>query len=83
MGDIAKFIAGFERFQEKYFGADRELFVVRNVVNLVPPHEIGAQFPGMGAALEFAVQNLEVEHIVVLGHSGGSRPCCGGAKTAN
>jgi carbonic anhydrase len=54
-----------------------EVFVVRNVANLVPPYEIGGGFHGVSSALEFAVMNLRVKHIVVMGHSG-----CGGVKAA-
>ena len=110
MKDIAKFIAGFERFQEKYFAHDRELFeqlrhaqrprvmvisccdsrvdpailtgadpgdmfVVRNVANLVSPYMPGGNFASEPAALEFAVQSLEVEHVIVLGHAQ-----CGGIR---
>ena len=117
MKDIARFIAGFERFQGKYFGHDRELFdrlqrgqhphammisccdsrvdpailtgaepgeifVMRNVANLVPPYEPGGNFASVPAALEFAVLSLEVEHIIVLGHArcGGIDALMGGAK---
>ncbi|MDZ4201161.1 MAG: carbonic anhydrase [Gallionella sp.] len=117
MDDIVKFIAGFERFQDKYFGHDRslfdqlrlvqrprtmviaccdsrvdpatitgaepgEMFVVRNVANLVPPYEPGGNFASVPAALEFAVQSLEVEHIIVLGHAhcGGIHALMSGAE---
>ncbi|MEI2386826.1 carbonic anhydrase [Breoghania sp. JC706] len=46
-----------------------ELFVVRNVANLVPPYEEHGDYHGTSAALEFAVHGLKVEHIVVLGHA--------------
>src|SRR6185503_9546658 len=52
-----------------------ELFVVRNVANLVPPFETGGDYHGTSAALEFAVQALRVKHIVVLGHAR-----CGGVR---
>ncbi len=52
-----------------------ELFVVRNVANLVPPYETAGDFHGTSAALEFAVQALRVKHIVVLGHAR-----CGGIR---
>ena len=45
-----------------------ELFVVRNVANLVPPYQPDESYHGTSAALEFAVRDLEVEHILVLGH---------------
>ncbi|AHB47410.1 carbonate dehydratase [Hyphomicrobium nitrativorans NL23] len=54
-----------------------ELFVARNVANLVPPFEKGGLFHGVSAAIEFAVLNLRVKHIVIMGHSG-----CGGVKAA-
>lgn len=104
MPDIGKFISGFKRFQDNYFGRDRdlyerlkigqfpralvvaccdaridpavltgsepgEIFVVRNVANLVPPREYGGGYHGVSAALEFATCHLGVEHIIVLGHS--------------
>ena len=52
-----------------------ELFMVRNVANLVPPYEPHGDYHGTSAALEFAVTGLQVEHIVVLGHA-----YCGGVK---
>ena len=52
-----------------------ELFVIRNVANIVPPHETGGDYHGTSAAIEFAVEGLEVKHIVVLGHA-----TCGGIK---
>jgi carbonic anhydrase len=50
-----------------------ELFVVRNIANLVPPYEPNESHHGVSAALEFGVMGLNVEHIVVMGHAG-----CGG-----
>jgi carbonic anhydrase len=52
-----------------------ELFVARNVANLIPPFETGGEFHGTSAALEFAVQALRVKHIVILGHAR-----CGGVR---
>src|SRR5580692_1641073 len=46
-----------------------ELFVVRNVANLVPPYSPSGFTHGVSAALEFAVQTLKVKHIIVLGHT--------------
>jgi carbonic anhydrase len=52
-----------------------ELFVVRNVANLVPPYEQEGKYHGVSAALEFGVGVLKVKHIVVLGHAR-----CGGVQ---
>ena len=52
-----------------------ELFVIRNVANLVPPYAPDDQHHGTSAAIEFAVRHLKVEHIIVMGHAQ-----CGGVK---
>lgn len=52
-----------------------ELFIVRNVANLVPPYEKGGKFHGVSSAIEFAVVNLKVENVIVLGHRQ-----CGGIR---
>lgn len=52
-----------------------DIFVVRNVANLVPPYDDGSQMPGIRADIEFAVKSLNVKHIIILGHSG-----CGGIR---
>jgi len=53
-----------------------ELFVVRNVANLVPPCEPARSgFHGTSSAIEFAVENLKVENVIVLGHRQ-----CGGIR---
>jgi carbonic anhydrase len=54
-----------------------EMFVVRNVANLVPPFEPDSAYHGVSAALEFAVTQLEVEELVVMGHG-----FCGGCAAA-
>ena len=55
--------------------APGELFVVRNVANLVPPYEPDGKLHGVSAALEFGVKVLAVKQIVVMGHAG-----CGGVN---
>lgn len=46
-----------------------DLFVIRNVANLVPPAENQGHYHGTSAALEFGVRNLKVQHVIVLGHA--------------
>lgn len=52
-----------------------ELFVVRNVANLIPPYAPDGGTHGVSAAIEFGVAALKIKHIVVLGHAH-----CGGVK---
>lgn len=52
-----------------------DIFVVRNVANLVPPYETGKGNHGVSAAIEFAIANLKVENVVILGHRQ-----CGGIR---
>jgi len=110
MKEINDLIAGFRRFQTRYFhddgtlfgqlrhgqqprtlligcsdsrvdpalvtdAAPGDLFVVRNVANLVPPYEPDGGFHGVSSAIEYAVRALQVEHIIVLGHAH-----CGGIR---
>lgn len=52
-----------------------DLFVIRNVANLVPPYETNGSYHGTSAAMEFGICNLGIENIIVLGHS-----LCGGIQ---
>lgn len=117
--EIKRLLAGFRRFQDRYYNTEKEsflkqlaggqspktlmiaccdsrvdpalmtdaspgeLFVVRNVANLIPPYEDGLGFHGVSAAIEFAVVNLKVENIIVLGHRrcGGIQAMVTGSKT--
>ena len=54
-----------------------EMFVVRNIAALAPPYETSRGFHGVSAALEFAVTQLEVAEILVMGHG-----LCGGCAAA-
>lgn len=54
-----------------------EMFVARNVANLVPPYRPDDEFHATSAALEFAVQSLKVKNIIVMGHG-----ACGGIMAA-
>ncbi len=58
------------------FSADPgELFVVRNVANLVPPYEPDTHYHGTSAAIEFGVTGLEIADVIVMGHAR-----CGGIE---
>lgn len=58
------------------FKADEgEIFIHRNIANLVPPYEVGGGLHGTSAALEYAVTVLKVTNLVLIGHSN-----CGGVK---
>ncbi len=52
-----------------------ELFVVRNVANIVPPYQPDGGYHGTSAALEFGIRFLNVAHLILLGHSQ-----CGGIQ---
>jgi len=54
-----------------------EMFVVRNIAALAPPYETSRGFHGVSAALEFAVTQLQVSEILVMGHG-----LCGGCAAA-
>ncbi|HQR50417.1 MAG TPA: carbonic anhydrase [Methylophilaceae bacterium] len=53
-----------------------DMFVVRNVANLVPPYTQAGSFAATSSAIAFAVHQLEVEHVIVMGHAQ-----CGGIRT--
>jgi carbonic anhydrase len=52
-----------------------DIFVVRNVANLVPVNEDDGKSHGTSAAMEFAIKHLKVRHVIIMGHSQ-----CGGIK---
>ncbi len=54
----------------KIFDAEAgDLFIMRNVANLVPPYDANAKYGGTTAAVEYAATVLKVPHLIVLGHS--------------
>jgi carbonic anhydrase len=58
-----------------------DLFVVRNVANIVPPYEKDEKHHGTSAALEFGIRFLQVKNLIIFGHSqcGGIETLCSGA----
>ena len=61
------------------FGAEEgDFFIHRNVANLVPPFSPDGDFHGTSAAIEYAITQLKVPHLIVLGHTG-----CGGVKSGH
>lgn len=52
-----------------------DLFVVRNIANIVPPYEKSGLHSSASAALEYGICHLNVKHLIILGHSG-----CGGIQ---
>ena len=58
------------------FEADEgELFIHRNIANLVPPYSLDGENHGTSAAIEYAIKELKVNHLIILGHKD-----CGGIK---
>ena len=58
------------------FGADEgEFFIHRNIANLVPPYSPDGENHGTSAAIEYAIKELKVQHLIILGHQD-----CGGIK---
>jgi carbonic anhydrase len=55
-----------------------ELFIIRNIANIVPPYRITEEYVATTSAVEYAVQELKVDSIVVCGHSN-----CGGCAAMN
>ncbi len=53
-----------------------ELFVVRNIANLIPPYEDNDTYHGTSAALEFGTCFLDIKHVIILGHTN-----CGGIRS--
>ena len=58
------------------FGAEEgEFFVHRNIANIVPPYSLDGINYGTSAAIEYAIKELKVNHLIILGHND-----CGGIK---
>lgn len=58
------------------FGAEEgEFFILRNIANLVPPYSPDEENHGTSAAIEYAIKELKIKHLIILGHKD-----CGGIK---
>ena len=61
------------------FGADEgELFIHRNIANLVPPFTKDGLHHGTSSAIEYGIKELKIPHVIILGHTG-----CGGIKSGH
>ena len=61
------------------FGADAgEFFIHRNIASLVPPYSPDGENHGTSAAIEYAIKELKIQHLIVLGHRD-----CGGIKSGH
>lgn len=61
------------------FGADEgELFIHRNIANLVPPFTEDGLHHGTSSAIEYGIKELKIPHLIILGHTG-----CGGIKSGH
>lgn len=52
-----------------------ELFVIRNIANIIPPYRVGSDYLATTSAIEYALSTLHIKNIVVCGHSN-----CGGCN---
>ncbi|MDO4674727.1 carbonic anhydrase [Campylobacter sp.] len=52
-----------------------ELFVIRNIANIIPPYRVGSDYLATTSAIEYALTTLRIKNIVVCGHSN-----CGGCQ---
>ncbi len=61
------------------FGAEEgEFFIHRNIANLVPPYSTDNENYGTSAAIEYAVKELKIKYLIILGHKD-----CGGIKSGH
>ena len=88
MGSFHELIAGFHNFQESYLLKEKEFFdqlahgqepksLVRSIAALIPPVGLSSPRDAVMSALEYGVKHLDVDHLIVMGHS-----ACGGIHAA-